>query len=109
MVVLVRSCRNFGRIRIVVFMLLVLTMTYLLVCPRTMPCFRPCFGWLMMFTLLLVGKSVGMLVGVSMVGDSMVGELVGRFVEGLAVRVLVGLVGMVLLIVDCCVSFVVIN
>ena len=97
----------------VVFMLLVSTMTYLLVCPRTIPCFDPCFGWLMMFILLLVGKSVGILVGVSVVGDSMgdsmVAELVGRFVEGLAVRVLVGLVGMVLLIVDCCVSFVVIN
>ena len=57
---------EFGAIRIVVSMSLISTWTYLAVCPRTMPCFLLYLGWLTMFTLLLVGKSVGVLIGSSM-------------------------------------------
>ena len=80
--------RNFGEIRIVVFVLLSSTWTYAAVCPRTVPYFPLCLGWLTMFTLLLMGKLVGVLVG-SLVGES-VGVLVGKlgeFVIGLVVEV----------------------
>ena len=60
---LVRDCRNFGWIRTVVVMSLISTVTNCLVCLRTVPCFPPCLGWLMMFILLLIGKSLGVLMG----------------------------------------------
>ena len=58
---LVRDCKNVGWICTVVVMSLISTVANCLVCPRTMPCFPPCLGWLMMFMLLLIGKSVGVL------------------------------------------------